>query len=761
MIDRQVLLAAREKINALEELPKDLVISADQLNELTFETVVTKEQKQLFEAVLKEDQEKALLKIVAPLVQYLVYFHEHLVAAVAYAACAWALEDREKYIGWSHEQKNENLKQVARLNYLHARLKCPGLETELIRRSVPMMTQDLEVLGREVPVLLEALALPETEESWFKKAGWTCIGSTAGRGRNDKNRTAHLSKKKIFILALDENFREKLHVEVNPGLQSTFEGLESEHFVENEFGGCDLGDERRNSTLCTIAELFLNNPGETVCNVTGKNRNLQNQIYNFLSNNKRGKKRKGYTEENILEQHVKRTQERMKFTKVVGYIQDTTECNYTTKVHCEGLNEIGKAPNGKITYGIKIHTMIVIDDNGEILGINHVSFLESELRSKEEKKNPNITPIAERESMKWVDGFNAAAKIAEKYPNALHVCIGDRESDFAFLFCIQYSNPHMHILVRAKHDRNLENKKEKLFDVMKGLDPQAEIDITVPRVTSRTRNIECENNGNNIIFKSRKTKIRLSSKTVIMNIPSNVKDFLGIDYNTLNINCVYAYESTTTEGVEPIEWFLLTSLPIDTPNDVLFVLKMYRLRWRIEEYFRILKVIYKIEKYSYGNILSLKRLITIFMILSWRIAILRSCYREHPELPAEVLFSESEISLLKLYAESSGDNFNGSAKDAIEKIADLGGYTGRTNDLPPGSEILSKGMSRFSYLQLGANLVKMKISNIIFENLNNLKKNILHLKQIVLTQLSESCDGFLQATETFSMINKTIEEFSI
>ena len=86
MIDRQVLLAAREKINALEELPKDLVISADQLNELTFETVVTKEQKQLFEAVLKEDQEKALLKIVAPLVQYLVYFHEHLVAAVAYAA---------------------------------------------------------------------------------------------------------------------------------------------------------------------------------------------------------------------------------------------------------------------------------------------------------------------------------------------------------------------------------------------------------------------------------------------------------------------------------------------------------------------------------------------------------------------------------------------------------------------------------------------------------------------------------------------------
>ncbi|MBR4742255.1 MAG: IS4 family transposase [Desulfovibrio sp.] len=728
---------------------------------MTFETVVSKEQKQLFEAVLKEDQEKAPLKIVAPLVRYLVYFHEHLVAAVAYAACAWAFADREKFIGWSQEQKNEELKQVASLSYLHARLKCLGLETELIRRSVPMMIQNLEVLGREVPVLLEALALPETEESWFKNAGWTCIGSTAGRGRNDRNRTAGFSKKKIFIFALDENFREKLHVEVNPGLQSTFDGLDSEHFVENEFGGCDLGDERRNRTLCTIAKLFLNNPGETVCNMTGKNRNLQNQIYNFLSNNKRGKNRKGCTEENILEQHVKRTQERIKFTKVVGYIQDTTECNYTTKVHCEGLNEIGKSPNGKIMYGIKIHTMLVIDDKGEILGINHVSFLESELRSEEEKKNPNITPIVERESMKWVDGFNAAAKIAEKYQNALHVCIGDRESDFAFLFCIQYSNPHMHILVRAKHDRNLENKKVKLFDVMKSLDPQAEIDITVPRVTSRTRKIECENNRNNIIFKSRKTKIRLSSKKVTMKIPLNVRDFFGIDYNTLNINCVYAYESTVEEGVEPIEWFLLTSLPIETPNDVLFVLKTYRLRWRIEEYFRILKVVYKIEKYSYGNILSLKKLIAIFMILSWRVAILRSCYREHPELPAEIFFSESEISLLKLYAESNGDEFNGSTKEAIEKIADLGGYTGRSNDLPPGSEILSKGMSRFSYIQLGANLVKIKISNIICENVKNLRKNILHLEKIVLSQLSKASEGFLQTTEAFFEINKIVSELSV
>ncbi len=42
-------------------------------------------------------------------------------------------------------------------------------------------------------------------------------------------------------------------------------------------------------------------------------------------------------------------------------------------------------------------------------------------------------------------------------------------------------------------------------------------------------------------------------------------------------------------GETPVEWFLLTNLPVDTPDEIAFVVDCYRGRWTIEEYFKALK----------------------------------------------------------------------------------------------------------------------------------------------------------------------------
>ena len=36
-------------------------------------------------------------------------------------------------------------------------------------------------------------------------------------------------------------------------------------------------------------------------------------------------------------------------------------------------------------------------------------------------------------------------------------------------------------------------------------------------------------------------------------------------------------------------WRLLTTLPVETAKDALEIIRLYRLRWRIEEVFRVLK----------------------------------------------------------------------------------------------------------------------------------------------------------------------------
>ena len=52
----------------------------------------------------------------------------------------------------------------------------------------------------------------------------------------------------------------------------------------------------------------------------------------------------------------------------------------------------------------------------------------------------------------------------------------------------------------------------------------------------------------------------------------------------LEMNAVHLREVDTPVGSEPVDWLLLTSEPIETVEQVLRVVKVYCLRWLIEEY---------------------------------------------------------------------------------------------------------------------------------------------------------------------------------
>jgi hypothetical protein len=64
----------------------------------------------------------------------------------------------------------------------------------------------------------------------------------------------------------------------------------------------------------------------------------------------------------------------------------------------------------------------------------------------------------------------------------------------------------------------------------------------------------------------------------------------------LEVNAVLVTERDVPPGVEPIEWLLLTDLPIDTDDDVLKIIDYYVCRWQIEIYHRVLKSGCKVEE---------------------------------------------------------------------------------------------------------------------------------------------------------------------
>ena len=95
---------------------------------------------------------------------------------------------------------------------------------------------------------------------------------------------------------------------------------------------------------------------------------------------------------------------------------------------------------------------------------------------------------------------------------------------------------------------------------------------------------------------------------------------------------------------------MLTTCDVSGSEQAQQILRWYCLRWRIEDWHRVLKSGCNIEKLQHKTAERLKRTIAINLVIAWRIMLLTLLGRECPQLPAEVLFSDIEIEVLKALA---------------------------------------------------------------------------------------------------------------
>ena len=112
-------------------------------------------------------------------------------------------------------------------------------------------------------------------------------------------------------------------------------------------------------------------------------------------------------------------------------------------------------------------------------------------------------------------------------------------------------------------------------------------------------------------------------------------------------------ETAPPLDAEPVEWFLLTTCAIDTAEQAQECLRWYCLRWRIEDWHRVLKSGCRIETLQHKSAARLKRAIAINLVIAWRIMLMTLLGRTCPDLPAEILFSDTEIEVLQAYAKKN------------------------------------------------------------------------------------------------------------
>ena len=180
------------------------------------------------------------------------------------------------------------------------------------------------------------------------------------------------------------------------------------------------------------------------------------------------------------------------------------------------------------------------------------------------------------------------------------------------------------LLVRAAQDRKTEGPEGYLWSAME----------TAPVVATVT--LELQARGEQV---AREATVTVSWRTVTLLPPnSRAKDRLL----QVNVWAIWTVERTPPAGAKPVEWLLLTTMPITTTDEALERLSWYTLRWGIEVWHKILKSGCQIEKIQLETAARLIRCLTLYSVIAWRIFYATMLARAVPDAPCTVLLDDAE-----------------------------------------------------------------------------------------------------------------------
>ena len=177
-------------------------------------------------------------------------------------------------------------------------------------------------------------------------------------------------------------------------------------------------------------------------------------------------------------------------------------------------------------------------------------------------------------------------------------------------------------------------------------------------------------------------------------------------YPQLDLTVIHAVERGAPKGRKPIEWKLITNLPVRTRVDAIEKLDWYAMRWKIEVFHKILKSGCKAEDSKLRTADRLANLIALFCILSWRVFWLTMLNRTMPDASPLTALTETEIRVLdRIVPDPVGARRRRrTLSHYLTKLARLGGYLARASDPPPGNIVMWRGLSRLTDIQIGVEI---------------------------------------------------------
>ena len=431
-----------------------------------------------------------------------------------------------------------------------------------------------------------------------------------------------------------------------------------------DFCVVNFKDMRLEKRLYTTVESMTRHSQSSILSGLG-NRNDAKAFYSLLSNDK-------FSFDKLALAAWKGTAERIKSSGVteVLLIEDTTDVNLNGHKKTSNLGYCSEH-----VRGIQTHSCIATTTEGVPLGLLHQQYhTREEPKSTLSAAEKRARPIEERESFRWLKTARAAVSALPQGVAPIIVC--DREGDIYELFADTVSIGASFV-VRLSKDR-VTTDSEHAIQQLRRTKACGEVEIAVPRDTKKGK-----------AARTAKMEVAACSVAVSRTQYSNKELPKSIAVNLVRITEI-------GNSPEPIEWLLITNLPITTFEECMKIVNIYVQRWKIERFHYVLKSgcrAERIQQRSYEKILPV--LLTLSVIAVYILA-MTYIAREVPEALCDTFLEEDEWKILYRLARRTKKSPTQpySLKEAVSYLGELGSYKHSSSDGEYGAKAIWNGLLR-------------------------------------------------------------------
>jgi len=462
----------------------------------------------------------------------------------------------------------------------------------------------------------------------------------------------------------------------------------------------NLNDQRLNKRLRIVLKQLGDHPTASIPAACGGWAETA-AAYRFFENDQVGF-------DSILNPHRDATRIRISAQPLVLLPCDTTELDLTRPE--KQVEDTGPL-DGKSRRGLFLHLTHAFTPDGTPLGTTEAVYWarddEKPPLSSKTRAERAAEPIEEKESYRWLVSLRSAREEARFHPGTRLVWLADSEADIYEVIAEATAEPRpIDFIVRACQDRALVPGTED--ETSNSVDHLRQEVLNTPvlytqkiDIRGREPKVGCDDRKRRQPRQSRTAEVEVRATQVTLRAPRRADRILP----DVTVNAVLVTEVNPPEGDVPVEWLLLTSLPIDTSDEVRLIIEYYCIRWMIEIYFRVLKSGCRVEERRFKTADNFLRSLAIYMIVSWRVLMVCRLGRSCPEISCEAIFTPTEWrSVYQVVRREEPPKEPPTLQEMVRMVAQLGGYINRKRQGEPGPQTLWLGMQRMHDIALCWNL---------------------------------------------------------